>query len=49
MDLSVRFLVLETGAVVDKNFDSYIECRNFVRKCKHSRKVRLLCYPTFRN
>ena len=49
MELTVRFLVRETGVVVDKRFDSYIACRNFVNRCKHSRKVQLIFYPTFRD
>lgn len=42
MELTVRFLVRETGVVVDKRFDSYIACRNFVNRCRHSRKVQLI-------
>lgn len=49
MELTVRFLVRETGVVVDKRFDSYIACRNFVNRCRHSRKVQLIFYPTFRD
>lgn len=47
MDLTVRFLVVETGAVVNKHFDSYFQCRNFVNKMKRSRQCKLLSYPTF--
>lgn len=49
MELTVGFLVRETGVVVDKRFDSYIACRNFVNRCRHSRKVQLIFYPTFRD
>lgn len=47
MDLIVKFMVLESGAVVEKKFDSYLECRKFVNKMRHSRKCRLICYPNF--
>ena len=49
MDLMVRFLVVETNAVVDKTFDNYLECKRFVNKCRHSRKIQLIFYPTFRD
>ncbi len=47
MGYSVRFLVIETGVEVTKNFDSPYKCRIFVNKLKHSRKLRLLSYPYF--
>lgn len=49
MDLVVRFIVLETGVVVDKRFDSYYICRKFVNKMKHSSKCRLVSYPNLRD
>lgn len=49
MDLTVRFIVVATGAVVDKRFDSYYRCRNFVNKLRHSSKCRLVSYPNFRD
>lgn len=49
MDLTVRFIVVATGAVVDKYFDSYYRCRNFVNKLRHSSKCRLVSYPNFRD
>lgn len=48
-DLSVRFLVIATNTVVDKEFTSYIECRKFVNKLRHSKKCKLLAYPAFRD
>lgn len=47
-DLTVRFLVLETNTVVDKVFTSYAACKDFVRKLRHSKKCKLIAYPTFR-
>lgn len=47
MELNVRFVVVATGAVVDKHFDSYYLCRKFVNKLKHSSKCRLVSYPNF--
>lgn len=44
MDLTVRFLVVETNTVVDKTFDNYLECKRFVNKCRHSRKIQLIFY-----
>lgn len=49
MDLTVRFIVVATGAVVDKHFDSYYQCRNFVNKLRYSSKCRLVSYPNFRD
>lgn len=49
MDLTVRFLVIETNTVVDKTFDNYLECKRFVNRCRHSRKIQLIFYPTFRD
>ena len=49
MDLTVRFLVVETNTVVDKTFDNYLECKRFVNKCRNSRKIQLIFYPTFRD
>ena len=45
MDLTVKFIVVNTGAVVIKNFDSYYRCRKFVMKLRHSSKCRLISYP----
>ena len=47
MDLTVKFIVRETGAVVTKEFDSYYRCRKFVMKLKHSKKCCLVSYPNF--
>lgn len=47
MDLTVKFLVIETGAVVEKLFESYMECRKFVNKLKRSKKCSLISYPSF--
>lgn len=49
MDLTVTFIVLESGARVSKHFDSYYRCRNFVNKLRHSSKCRLVSYPSFRD
>lgn len=49
MDLTVRFIVVKTGAVVDKHFDSYFLCQKFVNKLRHSSKCRLVSYPNFRD
>lgn len=45
MDLTVKFLVIETGAVVEKTFDSFYKCRNFVLKMRRSKKCQLISYP----
>lgn len=45
MDLTVKFLVIATDTVVEKQFDSYYECRKFVNKLRRSRKLRLISYP----
>lgn len=49
MNLIVKFLVLESGATVSKQFDSYYRCRNFINKVRHSKKLRLLSYPNLAN
>lgn len=49
MELTVTFIVLETGARVEKRFDSYYKCRLFVNKLRHSSKCRLVAYPLFRD
>lgn len=49
MDLTVRFIVVKTGDIVDKQFDSYYRCRQFVNKLRHSSKCRLVSYPNFRD
>lgn len=45
MELKVEFMVIATGVVKERNFDSYRECRNFVLKLKHSKKCQLISYP----
>jgi len=45
--LRVKFLVLATGTVVERVFDSYYLCRVFVNKLRHSQKCRLISYPNF--
>ena len=47
MDLTVRFQVLKSGNIVDKRFDSYVQCRNFVSRARRSSKILLISYPTF--
>lgn len=47
IDLTVRFLVLKTNQIVDKEFYSYMECKKFVNKMRHSKKCRLISYPNF--
>lgn len=39
--------VLKTGEYVPKEFDSYEFCRQFVRKCRYSKRVRLVSYPNY--
>lgn len=40
--------IVKTGFVkITKHFDSYFLCRNFVNKCKNSKKVMLVSYPHF--
>ena len=46
-ELSVVFLVKETGARVTKTFDSEYLCRKFVNKIKHSKKCALISCPLF--
>ena len=41
----VQFLN-EKGDLIKKEFDSLYKCRLFVLKCKHSRRVTLVSYPT---
>lgn len=41
----VTFLVLASGAVVEKFFDSPYTCRLFVNKLRHSQKLQLITYP----
>lgn len=41
----VVFLVKESGAVVEKIFDSPYLCRKFVNKLRHSKRCRLISYP----
>lgn len=48
-ELVVRFAVIGKGEVVDKKFTSYIACRNFVNKLRHSKKLRLISHPNFNN
>ncbi len=45
--LRVVFLVNETGAIVEKGFDSVYLCRKFVNKLRHSKRCRLISYPVF--
>lgn len=45
--LRVVFLVLDSGARVEKVFDSEYLCRKFVNKLKHSKRCRLISYPSF--
>lgn len=47
--LTVRFIVLATGTVVEKTFDSYYRCRLFINKLRHSSKCRLVSYPNLRD
>ncbi len=47
MELTVRFLVVDTDTVVEKHFDSMYHCRNFVNKMRYSKKCKLLSYPNF--
>lgn len=47
MDLTVTFIVLETGITVSREFNSYYKCRNFVNKLRHSTKCRLVSCPIF--
>lgn len=46
---TVRFLIVESGIVVDKDFESYIKCRNFVNKLRFSKKCRLISCPLFKD
>lgn len=47
MDLTVTFIVVDSGVTVHKRFDSYYRCRNFVNKLRYSQKCRLVSYPNF--
>ena len=42
---TVKFLVRESGAIVEKIFDSPYLCRRFVNKLRHSKKLPLISYP----
>lgn len=41
----VKFLVRESGAVVERIFHSPYQCRLFVNKLRHSKKLQLISYP----
>ena len=45
--LRVVFLVIESGARVEKVFDSEYLCRKFVNKLRHSKRCKLISYPSF--
>ena len=45
MCLEVIYLVLSSNTRIVREFESYYECRKFVNKLRHSKKVRLLSYP----
>lgn len=45
--LRVVFLVKETGAIVERVFDSEYFCRRFVNKLRHSKRCRLISCPLF--
>lgn len=47
MDLTVTYIVKESGTRVNKTFDSDFRCRAFIRKLKHSKKCLLVAYPLF--
>ena len=40
----VRFLVLETGVIVERYIESYYEARKFINKLEHSKKLSLLAF-----
>lgn len=45
-EMLVRYYVIDKDVMVDKVFDSYAECRNFVNRIRHSKKCKLVIYPT---
>lgn len=47
MNLRVVFQIVETGARVERFFDSEYLCRKFVNKLRHSKRCRLISYPLF--
>lgn len=44
---TVTFLVRDSGAVVERVFDSPYRCRLFVNKLRHSKTLQLISYPNF--
>lgn len=43
--LEVVYLVLDSGTRVSKEFSSPYQCRLFINKIRHSKRVRLISYP----
>lgn len=39
MDLTVTYIVKESGVRVNKTFDSDFKCRAFIRKLRHSKNA----------
>lgn len=44
-NLEVTYLVVASNTVLRKSFSSPYQCRLFINKCSHSKKVRLISYP----
>ena len=47
MNLRVIYQVIETGVVLEKEFDSQSLCRQVVNKLRHSKRCRLIFSPLF--
>lgn len=41
----VKYIVLATGAVIEKEFRELYHCRVFLNKIKHSKKCRVISCP----
>ena len=47
--LEVVYLIRETGDILTATFDSAYQCRLFINRCRHSKRVQLISYPNIAN
>lgn len=45
MELYVKFLIINSNKVETRFFDSYYRCVQFVKKCRFSKKIKILSHP----
>lgn len=45
--MKVKFYVIETGAVVEKEFESEFLARKFVNKARRGKKIKIIQCPNF--